>query len=166
MKPPAPGPDLKQAESTPILYVHKLDERAKIPTRANEHAVGLDVFAFLLTESGRSTSRAIHQRGVTEVRTGLVVRPSLGYYIQVCSRSGLAKRGVVVATAPGIVDPDYSGELIIMLYNGGFETHYVSHEHRIAQLILAPIIRCNVVEEPKLPDPIGRGANGYGSTGL
>jgi dUTP pyrophosphatase len=150
-------------QGVPTLYIHKLDERAKLPRRANEHAIGLDVFAFLLTESGRPTSRAIHQRGVTEVRTGLVVRPSLGYFIQVCSRSILAKKSIIVATTPGIIDPDYTDELIILLYNGGFETHYVSHEHRIAQLILAPIVRCNIIEEPERPEP---GRQGFGSTGL
>jgi len=150
-------------QGVPTLNIHKLDERAKLPTRANEHAIGLDVFAFLLTESGRPTSRAIHQRGVTEVRTGLVVRPSLGYYIQVCSRSILAKKAIIVATTPGIVDPDYSDELIILLYNGGFETHYVSHEHRIAQLLICPIVRCNIVEDAEHP---GSGRPGFGSTGL
>jgi dUTP pyrophosphatase len=132
----------------------------------NEYAVGLDVFAFLLTESGRPTSRAIHQKGVTEVRTGIAVRPSEGHFVQVCSRSGLAKQGVMVANAPGIIDCDYSGELIILLYNGGYETHYVAHEHRIAQLLLSPIVRCNIVEDPDEPPSIGRGPAGFGSSGL
>jgi dUTP pyrophosphatase len=95
-----------------------------------------------------------------------VVRASDGHFVQICSRSGLAKNGIMVANAPGIIDPDYSGELIIMLYNGGFETHYVAHEHRIAQLILSPVVRCNIVEELTKPDPIGRGETGFGSTGL
>lgn len=153
-------------QGVPNLHVHKLDLRARLPEAANKFAVGLDVFAFLLTESGRPTSRALHQRGVTEVPTKIVVRPSDGYFIQVCSRSGLAKRGIIVATTPGVIDPDYSGELIILLYNGGFETHYVAHEHRIAQLILSPITRCNIIEDHDKPPLVGRGVSGYGSTGL
>jgi dUTP pyrophosphatase len=82
------------------------------------------------------------------------------------SRSGLAKNGVFVANAPGIVDPDYSGELIILLYNGSYETHYVAHEHRIAQLILTPIWPCAIGELDILPPPVGRGDRGFGSTGL
>lgn len=155
-----------EALVNPTLHVHKLDPRARLPIRANEYAIGLDVFAFLLTETGRPTSRAIHQRAVTEVPTGIVVHPSEGYYVQVCSRSGLARKSVVVVTAPGIVDPDYSGELVILLYNGGYETHYVAHEHRIAQIILTPILRPAVVEDPDRPPTIGRGENGYGTTGL
>jgi dUTP pyrophosphatase len=153
-------------QGVPSLYVHKLDPRARLPETTNKFAVGLDVFAFLLTESGRPTSRVIHQRGVTTVPTGIVVRPSEGHFIQVCSRSSLAKKGIMVATAPGIVDPDYSGELVILLFNGGFETHYVAHEHRIAQLLLTPITRCNIVEDADKPPPIGRGETGFGSTGL
>lgn len=153
-------------QGVPSLHVHKLDPRAKLPTRANEYAVGLDVFAFLLTESGRPTSRVLHQKGVTEIPTGISVHVSEGHFIQVCSRSSLAKRGIIVATTPGIIDPDYSGELIILLYNGSFETHYVAHEHRIAQLILSPIVRCNLVEEPDKRPTIGRGASGWGTTGL
>jgi len=150
----------------PTLFVHRLDSCAKLPTRANEYAIGLDVYAFLLTENGKATSRAIHQKGVTEVRTGISVRASEGYFIQTHSRSGLAKKGVFVANAPGIIDPDYSGELIILLFNGSFETYYVSHEHRIAQLILSPICRCEVVEDITRPDSFGRADAGFGSTGL
>jgi dUTP pyrophosphatase len=149
-----------------MLSVHKLYPHAKLPVRANEFAVGLDVFAYLLTESGRPTSRAIHQRAVTPVPTGIIIKPPDGYFVQVCSRSGLAKKSIIVATTPGIVDPDYSGELIILLYNGGHETHYVAHEHRIAQLILAPIVRVDITELTDPPPDFGRGQSGYGSTGL
>lgn len=151
-------------QGVPSLFVHKLDERAKMPVRINDHAIGWDVFAFLLTESGRATSKAIHQKAVTAVPTGIVVHPSEGHYIQVHSRSGLAKKGVFVANAPGIIDPDYSGELIVLLFNGSFETHYVAHEHRIAQLILTPITHCQL--EAGEPKTFGRGDNGFGSTGL
>lgn len=153
-------------QGVPNLFVHKLDERAKLPTRANEFAIGWDVHAFLLTETSRATSKAVHQRGVTEVRTGIVVQPPEGYYIQVHSRSGLAKKGVFVANAPGIIDPDFSGELIVLLYNGSFETHYVAHEHRIAQLILCPIQQLQIAERPPFERLGGRNTNGWGSTGL
>ena len=155
--PPKPGP---------TIFVHRIDSRAKLPTRANEFAIGLDVYAFLLTESGKATSRAIHQKGVTEVPTGISVRAPEGYYIQTYSRSGLARKGVFVANAPGIIDPDYSGELIILLFNGSFETYYVSHEHRIAQLILTPIIRYDLGEDLAKPSSFGRADIGFGSTGL
>src|SRR5215472_13564179 len=112
----------------PQLRVYKKDPRAKLPVRSPESAIGLDVFAFLLTESGRPSSRAIHLKGVTSIPTGLIVQPPPGYFIQTCSRSGLAQRGVFVANSPGVIDPDYTGELFVLLFNGGYETQYVAHE--------------------------------------
>ena len=152
-------------QGVPNLQITKIDDHAKLPTRAEGHSVGLDVFAFLLTESHRPTSRAIHQKGVTEVRTGLIIRPPPGHYIQICSQLSLARKGVFVANAPGILDDDDPTELHILLYNGSFETHYVAHEHRIAQLVLTPAIRCNISEAGP-PIHIGRGTAGFGSTGL
>jgi dUTP pyrophosphatase len=71
-----------------------------------------------------------------------------------------------VANAPGIIDPDFTGELVIILVNSGFENHWIVHEHRIAQLVLAPIVGCDVTVIDKLPTPSGRGSQGFGSTGL
>jgi dUTP pyrophosphatase len=151
---------------TPIIHVFRKDRRAHFPHRATPNSVGLDVYAFLLTESGRPTTRAIHQKGVTAVPTGLIVRPTAGYYVQCCSRSGLAAKGIFVANAPGLIDPDYSGELTILLFNGSFETHYVAHDHRIAQILLLPIPHCEAQELEQEPEHYGRGKDGFGSTGL
>jgi len=148
------------------ISVFKLDPRAKLPTRGHDNAVGLDVHAFLITESGRSTTRAVAPNGVTGVPTGPVVIPPPGHYIQCCSRSGLATKGIIVANAPGILDPDYSGELIVLVANIGFQNHWIVHEHRIAQLILQPIVGCDVTVIDKLPAPHGRGDKGFGSSGL
>lgn len=150
------------------FQVFRKDPSAKLPIRANPFAIGWDVFALCLSESGRPISRALHQRSVTPIHTGLVVVPPRGYYFQCCSRSGLARRGVFVANAPGIIDPDYTGELIILLANISHETHYVAHEHRIAQLILAPIIDAEAVEIDMAPrvDSGARGEMGFGSTGM
>ena len=148
------------------IQAYRIDPRAKLPVRSHDNAVGIDVHAFLITESGRTTHRALAPRGVTPVPTGIVVIPPPGHYIQCCSRSGLAQKGIIVANAPGILDPDYSGELIVLLANVGFENHWVIHEHRIAQLILQPIVGCDVTMIDKLPTPQGRGDKGFGSTGL
>ena len=154
------------AQNPRTLQVYKTDPRAKLPTRSHDNAIGIDVHAFLITESGRPTTRALPPRGVTTVPTGLVVVPPPGHYIQCCSRSGLAQKGIFVANAPGIIDPDFTGELIIILVNAGFENHWIVHEHRIAQLVLAPIVGCDVTIIEKLPTPQGRGSQGFGSTGL
>lgn len=158
---PAPA-----ATSLPLgIRVLRRDPRAKLPIRALPGAVGLDVSAFLLSETGRPMTKAIHQKAVTAIPTGISVEPPNGYFLQVCSRSGLAKRGIFVANAPGIIDPDYTGELIILLFNGSHETQYISHEHRIAQLVLAPAIFASAQETNSLARQTDRGEEGFGSTG-
>jgi len=127
-----------------------LDPRVKLPEKTN--GVGWDVFAFLLTETGRATSRAIHQKGVTEIKTGLILAPPPNYYIQVISKTNLARRGIFVANSPGIVDPSYTDELSILLFNGSYETQYIAHEHRIAQIILLPIPGFDIRERIPAPE--------------
>jgi dUTP pyrophosphatase len=161
-----PDADWKTAPIRPQLEVFRLDPRAKLPRRANDGAIGFDVHAFLVSETGQPLTRTLHQRGTVAVSTGLVLRPPPGYYVQCCSRSGLAKSSVFVANSPGIIDPDYSGELIILLFNGGFETQYVKHEQRIAQLILTPAVEGEIFELPSAPPSTGRGTAGFGSTGM
>lgn len=153
-------------DGTRTFGIFRKEASAKLPVRANDFAIGWDVFANIRSESGRSLSKACHQRSVTPIPTGLILRPPEGFYFQCCSRSGLARRGIFVANAPGIIDPDYTGELIILLYNGSHETHYVAHEHRIAQLVLAPIIQTTLSELKSPPLASGRGEAGFGSTGM
>lgn len=163
---------LKNADGTPFdlgppqLEVFLKDPRAKLPRRANDGAIGFDVYAFLLSETGQPLTKAIGRTATVAIPTGLVLRPPKGYYVQCCSRSGLASHSLFVANSPGIIDPDYSGELFILLFNGGFETQYVKHEHRIAQLILTAEISVEILQIPNPPTPVGRGDAGFGSTGI
>lgn len=143
----------------PPLSVFKLDNRARLPERYDSHSIGLDVFAFLLTESGRATSRAIHTQGVTEVPCGIKVFPPEGYFIQVSSRVSLARQGILVANAPAMIPKDHDAELTILLVNTSYQTQYVAHEHRIAQLTLQPIIIPTVIDlsTPQRPEDVHPG---------
>lgn len=148
------------------LEVFRCHPRAILPSRAHSTDVGWDIAACLISETGREiTNKALHQKGVTAVPTGLVVKPPPGWFVQVCSRSGLARHGLFVANAPGIVDPDYTGEIIVLLFNGSFETKYVSHGHRIAQLVLTPICSATLQEVRERPKAVERGEAGFGSSG-
>lgn len=147
------------------LEFFRLHDKVILPSQGHPSDVGWDIHSFLITESGRETSRPCHQRGVTAIPTGLVVRPPSGFFVQVCSRSGLAQKGIFVANAPGIIDPSYTGEIVILLYNGSHETHYVSHGHRVAQLVLCPIVSAVCVEVKSRPTSAERGNAGFGSTG-
>lgn len=146
------------------LEVFRLHPDAMLPTKAHISDVGWDLYALSVSETGRPLTRPLH-RGVTAVPTGLVVRPPSGFYLQVCSRSGLARDGIFVANAPGIIDPTYVGEIVILLFNGSHETKYVQHGNRIAQLVVAPIVTASVVELKTRPAPTERGEAGFGSTG-
>jgi dUTP pyrophosphatase len=147
------------------LEIFRLDKRARLPTRAHLSDVGWDIYSHLLTESGRDTTRMIPRYAASAIPTGLVVRPPPGYYCQVCSRSGWALQGVFVANAPGIIDPEYTGELTVILYNGSHETKWISHGMRVGQMVLAPIVPNEIKEITTPPTSEGRGAAGFGSSG-
>lgn len=83
----------------------------------------------------------------------------------VCSRSGLALSGITVANSPGIIDPDYKGEIGVILHNGGFDTVFIEKGSRIAQLvILSGVRRVSKFEGNTVRGE--RGDQGFGSTGV
>jgi len=135
------------------------------PIRALPNSIGYDVHAYLKTESGRSTHKSIGAQMTCAVRTGICVIPPPNHCILVCSRSGLAAKGVFVANAPGVIDPDYTGELIVLLCNTGWDLYHVRHEDRIAQLLLLPRPATPEVAEATHLPGTDRGGRGFGSTG-
>jgi len=89
-----------------------------------------------------------------------------GFEAQVRPRSGLASRhGVTLANTPGTIDADYRGEVRAPLINLGRESFIVEPGMRIAQMVIAPVSRAELVEVEELDDT-QRGAGGFGSTGL
>ncbi|MDO5536578.1 MAG: dUTP diphosphatase [Desulfovibrionaceae bacterium] len=101
-----------------------------------------------------------------KVPTGLRVQPCLpGWAALVCSRSGLgAKDGVTVAQGVGLVDPDYTGEVIVFLLNTSGEVRRIGRGERVAQLIFLPYAHPDFQVAADL-DPTLRGAGGFGHTG-
>ena len=145
----------------PSLQVRRLVPEAVLPARMSEEAAGLDLHACI--PSRRSISLAPGQRVL--VPTGLALAIPVGYEGQVRPRSGLAlHHGIVVANSPGTIDADYRGELGIILINLEAEDFEIGHGDRVAQLVVAPIARPELVEVDALP-PAQRGAGGFGSTG-
>lgn len=83
----------------------------------------------------------------------------------VCSRSGLALSGITVANSPGIIDPDYKGEIGVILHNSGVDAQFIRKGDRIAQLvILSGVRRVSKFEGNTIRRE--RGDQGFGSTGL
>jgi dUTP pyrophosphatase len=89
-----------------------------------------------------------------------------GFEAQVRPRSGLAlKQGLSIPNAPGTIDSDYRGEVKVILINLGQEPALIARGDRIAQLVIAPVARADIVEVATL-DETARGAGGFGSTGV
>jgi dUTP pyrophosphatase len=99
------------------------------------------------------------------VPTGLRLAIPEGYEGQVRARSGLARRGLLLPNAPGTIDADYRGEVLVLLLNAGDEVVTLAHGDRVAQLVIAPVTRAGFELAEDLDDT-ARGAGGFGSTGL
>lgn len=151
-----------------MLKITKLHPDAKLPRVATAESIGADVYAYLKSESGREIKMVIPPGTTRMVSTGIVAVAQPPFSILVCSRSGLAaQRTLFVTNAPGVIDPDYRGEIKILLHNAGTENQWISHADRIAQLILVPIPIPDVSESDlDLRNLTSlRGDKGFGSTG-
>ncbi len=134
----------------------RIRPEAQLPSRANPQAVGLDLYS---CENG-----TLFPGQTLRVHTGWAMEPPPGYEGQVRSRSGLACVGVHVLNAPGTIDPDYRGEVSVILHNAGKEAFSFGIGNRIAQLVIAPITYA-VAEEVEELSTTERGEKGFGSTG-
>lgn len=138
------------------------------------HGVGLELPAYQSADAAGFDIRAAV--GVGEpvvlgpgeralVPTGLCMEMPSGYEAQIRPRSGLAlKHGLTVLNAPGTIDADYRGEVMVLLANLGDAPYEISRGTRIAQIIVQPVVRVmiEVVAELNQTD---RGDGGFGSTG-
>lgn len=99
------------------------------------------------------------------VPTGLRLAVPEGYEVQIRPRSGLAlKHGITLPNSPGTIDSDYRGPLGVIVLNAGTESFEVTHGMRIAQMVLAPVVRADFSLVEALDDT-ARGEGGFGSTG-
>ncbi len=100
------------------------------------------------------------------VPTGICIAlPNSGYEAQIRPRSGLAlKNGITLPNSPGTIDSDYRGEIQVILLNLGQEPFTVKRGMRIAQMIIAPVVKAKLVQADNLEDTV-RAAGGFGSTG-
>lgn len=145
----------------------KIHEDALMPYKATPNSVGLDIHARLISDTGRPNKMLVPPNNTRLVPTGLIAIAPPGHALLVCSRSGLAKdSSVFVTNAPGVIDPDYRGELMVLLYNGGVQSFYVEHEMRIAQLLCLPILPAQFMEVKNVNMNTLRGEKGFGSSGL
>jgi len=132
----------------------------ELPTYATSGSAGMDLRAAV------EVPVTIDPGERKMIPTGLAIAVPQGFVGQLCSRSGLAsKNGVVVLCAPGLVDSDYRGEVMVTLLNTDKRSPFVvNHGERIAQLMITPVFQPQWHEVDELT-PTERGENGHGSTG-
>jgi len=134
--------------------------RFELPQYATALSAGLDLKANL----DASVTLAPLQRAI--VPTGLFLEIPEGYEAQVRPRSGLAaKKGVTVLNSPGTIDADYRGEVGVILVNLSSEPFVIEPGERVAQMVFAKHEQVEWVECETLAES-GRGAGGFGSTGV
>ncbi|MEF8794764.1 MAG: dUTP diphosphatase [Thiohalorhabdus sp.] len=140
------------------LQVQRIDTNLPLPAYGSELASGADLMA--------REDVAIPAGEWRAMPTGIAIALPPGYEAQIRPRSGLAaKTGVTVLNAPGTVDADYRGEVKALLINQHpTDTAHLRRGDRIAQLVVAPVMRPELVDVEALPET-GRGAGGFGSTG-
>jgi dUTP pyrophosphatase len=130
-----------------------------VPSYQTDGAAGLDLPAAL------SEPVTIPRGTRALIGTGWVIAIPPGFEGQVRPRSGLAlKHGITVLNSPGTIDSDYRGEVKVVLINHGEGPFTVRPGDRIAQLVVAPVVRAHLEVAERL-DTTARGQGGYGSTG-
>jgi dUTP pyrophosphatase len=139
------------------LEIAKLRENAILPMRATPNAAGMDLFSTETVTIGPGQCCLIG--------TGIAIALQPWHVGFVCPRSGMAlKNRVTVLNAPGVIDPDYRGEVGVILINLSDEPYQVLAGDRIAQLVIVPFASPRIVEVDALPGT-QRGNGGFGSTG-
>ena len=147
-----------------VLREEWADPAVPLPSYETAGAAGADVRANLPAEA-RDAGIVLAPGARALVPTGLRVEIPEGYEVQVRPRSGLAlKHGIGLANAPGTIDADYRGPVGVILVNLGAEPFTLRHGERIAQLVVAPVVRAAFAEARDL-GATARGAGGFGSTG-
>ena len=130
-----------------------------LPAYASAGAAGMDLLAAV------TDALTIAPSGRALVPTGIAIALPPGHELQVRPRSGLALRhGIVLPNSPGTIDEDYRGEIMVILLNAGDAPFTVTRGMRIAQAVLAPVLRVDWEEHDQLDDS-PRGTGGFGSTG-
>jgi len=130
-----------------------------LPRYMTRHSAGMDLHAAL------DQDLVLLPGARALVPTGIAIALPEGYEAQVRPRSGLALRhGIALVNSPGTIDPDYRGEIGVIVINHGNEPFTIKNGERIAQLVVAPFVRAVFREVDELDDT-ARGNGGFGHTG-
>src|SRR5271154_3576948 len=145
---------------TPVIKLRRVRPSSMpLPRYQSARAAGMDLLADI------ENSLEILPMARAAVPTGIALEIPSGFEGQVRPRSGRAlEEGLTLVNSPGTVDADYRGEIKVLLVNLGSAPITISPGDRIAQLVIAPVVRADLVEVDEL-EPSSRGSGGFGHTG-
>lgn len=135
----------------------KLYLDAKIFKYQREGDAGADIYA--------NEEVTIQPMEVSIIKTGIALQLPANHELQIRCRSGLASKGVVLANGVGTIDETYRGEIGVILMNTNDKPIKIQKGDRVAQAVLAPVLRAKFVEVEELSETV-RGAKGFGSSGV
>ncbi len=144
----------------------------QLPVQKAEHAQDLEIPRYMTAgASGMDLCAAVEDvktimpGEIDLVPSGLMVAVPAGYELQIRPRSGLAaKQGIGILNSPGTIDSDYRGEIKVIIINLGHEPYRINRHDRIAQMVLCPVLRAELLETDQLP-ATERSDGGFGHTG-
>lgn len=137
----------------PVLQVKKLSEGAVLPKKGTSGAAGYDLYSV--------EEKTLEPWSVTPLGTGIAIQLPKGTYGRVAPRSGLALKGIDVMA--GVLDPDYTGEIKVILSNLSDSSLQVTKGMKIAQVVIEKCYEVEMTWADSLPIT-ERGAKGFGST--
>lgn len=147
-----------------VAWAEGADRSLPLPSYRTAGAAGADLCAHL-PEKLRGSGLTLGPGEGAAIPTGLRLAIPGGFEGQVRARSGLARKGLILPNAPGTIDADFRGEVLVLLLNAGSGAVTLRHGDRVAQLVVAPVLRASF-EVALALDDTPRGAAGFGSTGL
>lgn len=147
-----------------FVALSHFDQSLGLPSYATSGAAGADL-KISLPENQRKNGIYLQPWERVALPTGLSIEIPAGFEVQVRPRSGLSlKTGLMIPNSPGTIDEDYRGELKVIMVNLSPKTEVINHGDRIAQLVIAPVVRAEFKIESELSQT-DRGIGGFGSTG-
>lgn len=141
-----------------ILKIKKIHEDAITPKYAHNDDSGMDLFSI--------EEKIIKPNETVLIKTGIQIELPENTEAQIRPRSGLAlKNSITVLNTPGTIDEGYRGEICIILINHGKENFEVKKQSKIAQMVIMPVLRPEILLEDNLSNT-ERSEKGFGSTGV
>ncbi|MBU3186691.1 dUTP diphosphatase [Clostridium estertheticum] len=139
------------------IKIKRINDLAKLPEQAHYGDAGMDLFSI--------EEKVIQPGGVALIHTGIKIELPPETEAQIRPRSGLAlKNSITVLNTPGTIDEGYRGEIGVILINHGKENFKVEIQMKIAQMVIKPVLKVNILEVDELSDT-ERAEGGFGSTG-